>query len=126
MYYAASIKGGANTVTVTFNQGAAFPDVRILEYSGVTALDATAGDSGSSATPSSGAATTTSANEVIVGADTVSTGTTGAGSGFTSRIITSPDLDLVEDRIATATGSYSATASIIAGNWVMQMATFAP
>ena len=35
IYYAANIVGGANTVTVTFNQAAVVPDMRILEYRGV-------------------------------------------------------------------------------------------
>ena len=83
IYYAANIAGGSNTVTVTFSQAAAFPDVRILEYRGVTALDVTAGASGNSASASSGAATTTSANELIFGADMVATTTAAAGSGFT-------------------------------------------
>ena len=59
IYYAANIVGGSNTVTVTFSQAAAFPDIRILEYRGVRTLDVTAGASGSSATANSGAATTT-------------------------------------------------------------------
>ena len=99
IYYAANIAGGSNTVTVTFSQAAAYPDVRILEYRGVTALDVTAGASGSSASASSGTATTTSANELIFGANTVATGNEAAGSGFTSRIITTPDGDLAEDKI---------------------------
>src|SRR4029077_17848568 len=69
IYYAPSIVGGSNTVTVTFSQAATFPDVRILEYRGVTTLDVTAGASGNSATANSGAATTTVANELIFGAD---------------------------------------------------------
>jgi hypothetical protein len=125
IYYASRIVGGSNTVTVTFSTAAAFPDVRILEYQGVTALDVTAGASGSSAAASSGAATTTSANELIFGANTVATGNAAAGSGFTSRIITTPDEDLAEDKIVTAAGSNSATATLTAsGAWVMQMATF--
>ena len=125
IYYASRIVGGSNTVTVTFSTAAAYPDVRILEYQGVTALDVTAGASGSSTAASSGAATTTSANELIFGANTVSTGNAAAGSGFTSRIITSPDEDLAEDKIVTAAGSNSATATLTAsGPWVMQMATF--
>jgi hypothetical protein len=83
IYYAPTIVGGSNTVTVTFSQAAAYPDVRILEYQGVTALDVTAGASGSSTAASSGAATTTSANELIFGAATVATGNAAAGSGFT-------------------------------------------
>ena len=73
IYYAANIVGGSNTVTVTFNQAAVYPDIRILEYQGVSTVDVTAGASGSSATASSGAATTTVANELIFGANTVAT-----------------------------------------------------
>src|SRR6202042_120371 len=125
IYYAPHIVGGSNTVTVTFNQAATFPDVRILEYRGVTALDVTAGASGSSAAANSGAATTTSANELIFGANTVATGNAAAGSGFTARIITSLDDDLAEDKIVTAAGINSATATLTAaGPWVMQMVTF--
>jgi hypothetical protein len=124
IYYAANIVGGSNTVTVTFNQAAVYPDIRILEYRGVSTLDVTAGASGNSATASSGAATTTVANELIFGANTVATTST-AGSGFTARIITSPDGDVAEDKIVTAAGSNSATAPLSpSGPWVMQMVTF--
>ena len=124
IYYASNIAGGTDTVTVQFSQAAAYPDVRVLEYRGVSTLDVTAGTSGSGTAASSGSATTTSANELIVAADTISTTTTGAGSGFTSRIVTSPDSDLVEDKTATATGSYSATASLTSGYWIIQMVAF--
>jgi hypothetical protein len=125
IYYAANIVGGSNTVTVTFNQAAAYPDVRILEYRGVTTLDASAGASGNSAITNSGSATTTSANELIFGANTIATVTAGAGSGFTSRIITSPDGDIAEDKLVTTAGSNSATATLSwAGPWIMQMVTF--
>jgi hypothetical protein len=125
IYYATNIVGGSNTVTVTFNQAAAYPDVRILEYRGVTTVDVTAGASGNSATANSGAATTTVANELIFGANTVATHTSRAGSGFTSRIITSPDGDIAEDKVVTTAGSNSATAPLASsGPWVMQMVTF--
>ena len=68
IYYAANIAGGSNTVTVAFNQAAAAPDIRILEYRGVTTLDAKAGASGTGGAANSGSATTTSANELIFGA----------------------------------------------------------
>src|SRR6202008_4071972 len=115
IYYAANIAGGTNTVTVTFSQAAAFPDIRILEYRGVTVLDVTAGASGSSTSASSGSATTTSANELIFGAETTATNTKAAGSGFTARIITSPDNDLAEDKVVTITGSNAATATLTSG-----------
>ncbi len=125
IYYASNIAGGNNTVTVTFNQAAAYPDIRILEYRGVSSVDVKAGASGNSSSASSGAATTTSANELVFGANTVFTSNTGAASGFTARVITSPDSDLAEDKIVTTTGSYTATAPLgSSGAWVMQMVTF--
>src|SRR5262249_4521181 len=125
IYYAPNIKSGSNTVTVKFNQAAVYPDIRVMEYRGVTTLDVASGASGTTATGNSGNATTTAANELIVGANTVFTGNNGAASGFTLRTITNPDGDLVEDKTVTSIGSYNATAPLSgAGPWVMQMVTF--
>jgi predicted enzyme related to lactoylglutathione lyase len=127
IYYAKNIVANAsNTVTVTFNTATPFVDLRILEYSGidtVNALDQTASAAGTSATPSSGNVTTTTAKELVFGAGTTTGGFSSGGSGFTTRIITVPDVDIAEDRIVTATGTYSATASQ-SGTWVMQVVTF--
>ena len=115
-------------MTVAFNQAAAFPDIRIAEYSGAdtsSPLDVTAGAIGTGGTPSSGAATTTSASELIFGAGMTTSHFAAAGSGFTSRIITSPDGDIAEDRSVSTSGSYTATATLsYSGGWIMQMATF--
>jgi hypothetical protein len=128
IYYATNIVGGSNTVTVTFNKAAAVVDVRALEYSGLDTanpLDVTAAAAGTGTTANSGAVTTRSANELIVGAGMTAGAFTKAGAGFTSRIITSPDADIAEDQITTATGSYSATAPTSTSTpWVMQMAAF--
>jgi hypothetical protein len=129
IYFAANIKGGSNTVTVTFNQAAKTPDIRILEYAGVAgegALDQTAGASGKSATSQCGPVTTTAANELIFAANTVATGTKAAGPGYTSRIITAaPGQDIAEDQMGSSIGSFNATAPLrVSGNWVMQMVTF--
>ena len=130
IYYAKNIAAaaaGANIVTVTFSSAAAFPDIRILEYKGAdpnNPVDVTAASSGSSATSSSGSATTTNATDLIFGANLVQTNTTGAGSGFTKRLLTSPDGDIAEDEMVTATGSYSATAPLTSGQWIMQMVAF--
>jgi hypothetical protein len=131
IYYAkniASATANGNAVTVSFSAAAALPDVRILEYSGLnptSPLDVTAAAVGNSATSSSGTATTTSASELLVGANMVFTSTTGPGSGFTSRIITRPNGDIAVDQIVTATGSYQATAPLSgSGPWIMQMAGF--
>jgi glucose/arabinose dehydrogenase len=129
VYYAKNIAGagaGSNTVTVRFDKAVNFADVRILEYSGLdqtSPFDAGRSAAGSSATADSGAATTSFARELVVGAGMTAGCFTGAGSGFTARIITNPDCDIVEDRIVATTGSYSATAPANS-TWVMQVATF--
>ena len=130
IYYAKNIiaaAAGTNTVTVTFSAAAVYPDIRILEYSGAdptNPVDVTAAGSGNSAASSSGSATTTNATDLIFGANTVTT-ISGVGTGFTRRILTSPDGDLAEDKMVTATGSYSATAPLMpSGRWIMQMVAF--
>ena len=52
--------------------------------------------------------------------------TTGPGTGFTTRLLTSPDGDIAEDRMVTTTGIYSATSNGLnaAGAWIMQMVAF--
>jgi chitodextrinase len=131
IYYAKNIAAaaaGANVVTVTFTAAAQWPDVRVLEYSGLDAVspvDVTASGAGTTATSSTAAATTTNASDLLVAANTVATLTSGPGAGWTSRMITSPDGDIAEDRAVTAAGSYSATAPLSgAGPWVMQMVAF--
>jgi hypothetical protein len=130
IYYAKNIAaagGGANTVTVTFSTAAVYPDIRIVEYSGVdpnNPVDVTAGSSGTNTTTSSGSATTTNPTDLIIGANTVWTTTTGPGSGFTQRLLT-PDGDIAEDKMVKATGSYNATVPLNqSGPWVMQMVAF--
>jgi hypothetical protein len=127
IYYAKGIAGaGSNTVTVRFDKAVTYADVRILEYGGLdqtSPFDVGRSAAGSSATADSGTATTSVAGELVVGAGTTTGCFGGAGSGFTARVITSPDCDIAEDRTVTATGSYSATAPQN-GTWVMQIATF--
>ena len=130
IYYARSIVpagAGLNTVTVQFSTAAAFPDIRILEYRGAdptNPVDVTAAASGNSTTSSSGAAQTTNAADLLFGANTVTSRTSGPGSGFTTRLLTSPDGDIAEDHMVTATGTYSATARLSRGSWIMQLVAF--
>ena len=131
IYYAKNIAAaaaGTNTVTVTFSTGAVYPDIRILEYSGADAVnpvDVTAASSGNSGTSSSASVTTTNPTDLLFGANLVQTETTGPGSGFTSRLLTSPDGDIAEDTMVTTTGSYAATAPLSpASQWIMQMVAF--
>ncbi|MGH8208668.1 MAG: hypothetical protein ACREU6_03580, partial [Steroidobacteraceae bacterium] len=131
IYYAANIgaaNASSNAVTATFDRPAAFVDLRIAEYAGIAAASPVAavatgvGNSGSSATS---ALDTADASDLLVAANTVTTGTTGAAAGYTSRVITSPDSDILEDSVVAAAGGYGATASLAApGPWVMQVVAF--
>ena len=46
-----------------------------------------------------------------------------SGTGLTTRIITVPNADIVNDRVVNGVGTYGATATQ-SGFWVMQTATF--
>ena len=81
IYYAKNISAaavGANTVTLTYSRRRAYPDVRILEYSGldpVNPVDVVVGATGNSATSTSGAVITKNAMDLLVGANVVWTTT---------------------------------------------------
>jgi hypothetical protein len=130
IFYAKNIvsAGAGNSVTVTFSGSARNPDVRILEYSGAdpsNPLDVTAASTGSGLTANSGSATTTNATDLILGADLVQSVTASPGSGFTKRVLSSPQGNIAEDQITTTTGRYSAAATLMpASRWIMQMAAF--
>jgi hypothetical protein len=111
VYYAVGIKAanaGANVVTASFTAPAQFPDVRILEYSGIDAVnpvDVTAarasGNSFSSSLPSyTGTVITGYAPDLLVGANTVAGLTTGPGANFTQRLLTENG-NIAEDRVLT-------------------------
>lgn len=131
IYYAKNIVAagaGTNTVTVSFSASARNPDVRILEYSGADTnnpVDVTAANTGNSRTSNSGTGRTTNANDLIFGADTALSLTSGPGSGFTKRLLTSPQSNIAEDQVVSATGDYSASAPIMpSARWIMQMVAF--
>jgi uncharacterized membrane protein len=131
IYYAKNIATASartNTVTVTFSTAAAYPDIRILEYSGAdpsNPIDVTSANSGSGSSCNSGSATTTNPTDLVLGANIVQTMTGSPGSGYTKRLLTQPDGDIAEDQMTTTAGSYSATASMNpSAQWIMQMVAF--
>ncbi|HEY3822145.1 MAG TPA: hypothetical protein VGL81_33500 [Polyangiaceae bacterium] len=131
LYYATNIHSaaaGANSVTVTFVQPANVVDLRVVEYSGldpVAPLDQTDTGAGTSSGPATtGSVTTTTARELLFAAGMSTDLYSGAGAGFSMRLVSS-DGDAVEDRTVSATGLYSATATVAAScGWVIQLATF--
>jgi hypothetical protein len=64
------------------------------------------------------------ASELLFAAGMTGALFTGPGPGYTQRVITSPDGDIVEDAIAPSAGSYSATAPLNGGTWLLQLAAF--
>ena len=131
IYYAAHIAAapaGGNEVSVAFAPAAVFVDLRITEYSGLRAtapFDAGTSASGVGATASSGAVATGGPSELLFAAGMTGAAFTAPGPSFTSRVVTAPDGDLVADAPAPAAGSYSATASLSSGTWLLQLAAFA-
>ena len=111
IYYAPNIKAaaaGTNTVTVTFNASTPFVDIRALEYSGldpVNPFNVGTSASGTGTSANSGTVTTTAANALIFGAGMTTGSFSAAGTNFVSRIITTPDADIAEDRFVTTTGA---------------------
>jgi hypothetical protein len=131
IYYAESIKGGANTVTVTGTVSGPLR-IAVLEYSGVAptnSLDATAMAQGNTASPNSGNLTTTAAGDLLLGAiATTNPGTFTAASGYTieDRVPAVPNTKLItEDQIQTAAGLASAGATLTASdNWGVVLGAF--
>jgi fibronectin type 3 domain-containing protein len=125
IYYAKNIHSGPNTVTVTFSA----PTGGLMylhEYAGldtVAPLDQVSSQTGTGTTITSGAKTTTKANELIFGYASVAHRVSAAGSGFTVRETAAGNMS--EDMVVSSTGSYGATfTQSISGGWTGLMATF--
>jgi hypothetical protein len=127
IYYATIATAGAtDSITVKLDDRADSPDVRVAEYSGLgsTKPDGITGQSGSSASPSSGPLTIQSAPSLLVAAGlTYKTEFTGAGPDFTVRVI-SQSGNILEDRIVDHPDSYNAQAVCAEDVWVMQLVAF--
>jgi methionine-rich copper-binding protein CopC len=132
IFYAPTIKPGANTVTATFSASNNHPYLAIYEYNGLSTLDKTAGAQGTTAAASSGATvTTTAATELVfagLGLPSSATTTVTAGSGFT---LEQQDTNsggsraASEDETVSATGAYSGTFTLSSStNWSCVTATF--
>jgi hypothetical protein len=125
VYYAKSIKGGADTVTVTLSATSSWLELYLTEYTGLNQtnpIDAQAGASGSAGAVSSGNATTTVAGDIIYGYCVGDWACT-PGTGFTTR--SNFDSNLIEDGVAGNPGSYAATGTANNG-WTIQMVALKP
>jgi len=128
LWYAYNIVtiGGPITITAKLTGNpTSFSQIYISEYSGfgsTNPLDQNSVAIGNTAAVSSGAKTTTSNNEMVYGISIGASGNLTTGAGFTNR--STANSNIVEDKKATAMGSYSATFTSAGGNWIAQMATF--
>jgi hypothetical protein len=132
LYYSRGIMAapaGGNTVTIGFSAAAGSPQLVVAEYAGldtVAPLDTSAGFGGRSTTATSGGdAATTAAPELIVGAGSTQGSFTGAGALFTLRNLSGTGTQILEDRIVTSAGVYTADAPLASSAYyIMQMAAF--
>ena len=125
VYYAKSIKGGADTLTVNLSGSSPWIEMYLTEYSGAdqtNPIDGQAGAAGPAGAVSSGAATTTVAGDVIY-AYCLADWSCNAGPGFTAR--STFDANLIEDMTAGNPGAYAATGTANHG-WTMQMVALKP
>jgi hypothetical protein len=135
--YIENIVGGAShTITLTTAAGQ-FSTLNATEYSGVattSSIDKTAQGTGSSTSLLSAAtATTTQADELLIGVGTINSGTnstwTATQSGTIRGQITDASVGSISqlwDRIVSATGTYQSGVnwSGASNAWIMQIATF--
>jgi hypothetical protein len=123
--YVTIARGGPDSVTVALSASSSYLEVYLTEYSGVDGarpVDTQASGAGTSASVSSGNATTSAASDYLYGF-CIGDLACGAGLGFTTR--SSFHGNLVEDMPAAAAGVYAATASADAG-WTMQLVALRP
>jgi hypothetical protein len=104
-----------------------FAEIYASEYAGILTtadpLDVTGTTANNSTPITSGAATTTQGNELIYGVAIGATDAIGGGAGFTVR--STAQSNIVEDKIGTSGGPYSATFTG-ANYWIASVATFKP
>jgi hypothetical protein len=130
IYYALGVHGAgaaANSIQIEFDQVVSFPDLILLEYTGLgpsARFLAGASATGTDATAAS-AALDAEAGDLLVGAGTTSLEFADAGPGWTQRVITQPGGDLAEDMIPSTSGTFPATGAA-QGSWVMQVVAFRP
>lgn len=115
------------TVTATFDATVAAPELRLLEYAGLSTtapFDTTnQGQASGSRTMTTGAATTTHAYDLLIGCETSTDTVKNLGTGYTLRVTAGGDI--VEDRIVTMTGSYTADATLYNNaDWMMRIVAF--
>jgi Protein of unknown function (DUF4038)/Putative collagen-binding domain of a collagenase len=127
IYYVPSIRSGTNAVVVRFNVPVAFADVRIAEYSGLAGeLDGTSSGSGSNTIASVTPLNTSTGQDLLVSGIITAGTVMGVGGGYTLRLHTQPDQDVLQDSIGPDTGPYFGPTPVSSDPWVEQLLAFKP
>jgi len=133
IFYAANVSGGASFTASSSIPNVTSESIGVYDYAGIAtcgAFDQAASSTGSSASPNSGNATTTAANELYFGlAWNRASGTWAAGSGYTLRqTATSSGVESFasEDRVINTATTTAATFTSPNNIWDAALATFKP
>ncbi|HLH29859.1 MAG TPA: SBBP repeat-containing protein [Terriglobia bacterium] len=132
IFYAANIRGGANTVHASFSSTNNHPWLAIFEYSGIATtnpLDQVAHAQGNDASPFTGLITTTNANELefaITGMPATYGGIVSAGPGYAMQTQdTGSSRAAAEAATLSSTGQYAGRFNLSSStNWTAAVATF--
>src|SRR5208283_1940441 len=122
MWLSSPIAAGANgSITATFNQAVAYPELKCAEYQGPLTTDVFIGATGTGTALNTGNKTTTNANDLLIGVDIAGGTITAACPGFTQRYLTSGG-DILQDELVTVTGNYAACSTQSpSASWAIQM-----
>jgi hypothetical protein len=122
IYVASGIVASAsNKFTVSFASVVPYVDLRIVEVSGVSAVDQTLSASGGTDLAATANVKTTVGPEMIIVGGTTTGSFAGAASGYTLQQLTIPDSDIVESRFVATPGSYPVSAGLNnPADWVLQ------
>src|SRR5216684_3305282 len=132
IFYAVNIAGGAShVVTVNFSSGTNYLGLGIHEYSGLSALDAVSGNTGSGTSLSSNSATTTANGDLAFGngvEDSIgNSDTLTPGSGYTKRVDLANVAGYADaDQVQATAGAISSTWTLSPSgrDWIADIATF--
>jgi hypothetical protein len=120
--------GTSDTISVSFSQLVPQGSVRVVVYRGVDTSQTLVfgGGGGAGTTNAQSVALVQKVNSVVLGTDTADVAPAGPGTGFATRLTTTFS-DIVEDKVATATGFQTVAIPLGAsGNWVLQSVMLPP
>jgi Chitobiase/beta-hexosaminidase C-terminal domain len=125
-YIAYPVKGGGDTINFAFNGTVAESAVRCGEYIQYGAVDVIGTGTGTGTAVATTPATTTNANDLLIGFTWVQHAVSAPGASYTQRFIDG-SANILEDQAVLSTGSYTASATQnSSGQYLVQMVALEP